>query len=60
MASIPKMQIAVTYYQVVFFPFASVMICGDLKVVKVFGITVYQKSGAVRNLLGKMWRAGDE
>ena len=55
MAAMPEFTMSVTKYRIVFFPFASLTICGDLKVLKVFGFNVYQKAGAAQKLLWVKW-----
>ena len=40
-----------TYYAV-FIPFASKETCGEVAVVKVFGLTAYERVGNVRRIMG--------
>jgi len=41
-----------TTYYAVFIPFASKQTCGELVVVKVLGLTVYERAGSVWRMMG--------
>lgn len=54
MASIGKITVevaAITRYFFVFFPFATLMKVGDIKLLTVFGIPVYKQVGGVKTIL---------
>ena len=47
-----------TFYAL-FIPFASKATCGDVSVVKVFGLTVYERAGSVRRILGMTFKSDE-
>jgi len=55
MASLKEMKVPVTQYKIFFFPFVSLTICGEIKILKVFGFKVYQKAGSAQKLFWVTW-----
>jgi len=51
MASKSVNDLAVTHYCILFLPFASLTMCGDIVIFKVFGMPLYRRVGSVHKFM---------